>query len=427
MPLEVGTSLGVYEVLAAIGAGGMGEVYKARDTKLDREMRPTLHGFQVEATPKARWWAMIPVAILVTTLAPLPTSAQFTPFEVTLARFDAEVAAGVAEDAGGAVSLAVFSGSELIWAKGYGWANIEGRVAADARTIGRTGSISKSFTAVLMMQLVERGIIELDDRVSDYFPEIEGLAERPAGAQPITFRMLASHTAGLAREPGLEGAAAGSIYSWEEKVLASIPTTKYQTPPLTEYSYSNIGFGILGLALSRAAGVPFMDLMETLIFRPLGMESTTFILDSPDLLTRMSVGYSRDRTTGGISAAQATREHFGRGYKVPNGGVYSTVHDLAALGAALMGVGDVQILNEQSRSEMSKPQTPATGYGLGLFLYDIDEGPLLVGHGGSVSGYNAYLAFDSQTKLGVSMLRTTSYNPPVADLLRTLATTVPSS
>ena len=124
-------------------------------------------------------------------------------------------------------------------------------------------------------------------------------------------------------------------------------------------------------------------------------------------------------TTGGISAAQATREHFGRGYKVPNGGVYSTVHDLAALGAAL--------INAQSRSEMSKPQPPATGYGLGLFLYDIDEGPLLVGHGGSVSGYNAYLAFDSQTKLGVSMLRTTSCNPPVADLLRTLATTVPSS
>ena len=71
-----------------------------------------------------------------------------------LARFDAEVAAGVAKDAGGAVSLAVFSGSEVIWAKGYGWANIERRIAADARTIGRTGSISKSFTAVLMMQLV---------------------------------------------------------------------------------------------------------------------------------------------------------------------------------------------------------------------------------------------------------------------------------
>ncbi len=363
--------------------------------------------------------AMFLVA-LVTALGSLPASAQFTPFEETIARFDAEVAAGVLEDAGGAVSVAVFSGSEVIWAKGYGWANIEERIAADARTIGRTGSISKSFTAVLMMQLVERGIIALDDPVGDYFPEIEGLAGRPAGAEPITFRMLASHTAGLAREPGLEGAATGPIYTWEEKVLASIPTTRYQTAPLTQYSYSNIGFGILGLALSWAAGAPFMDLMETLIFRPLGLESTTFILDSPELLTRMSVGYSRNPRTGEISAEQATREHFGRGYKVPNGGVYSTVHDLAAFAAALMGEGDVRILSEESRAEMSTPQAPATGYGLGLAMTPSGQGSLLVGHGGSVAGYNANLIFDPQTKLGVAMLWTTSYNPPIADLLRRL-------
>ncbi len=359
------------------------------------------------------------VAVLVTVLTPLHATAQFTPFEVALARFDAEVAAGVAEDAGGAVSLAVFSGREVIWSKGYGWANIEERVAADARTIGRTGSISKSFTAVLMMQLVERGVIALDDPVSDYFPEIEGLTGRPAGAEPITFRMLASHTAGLAREPGLPGAASGSIYAWEEKVLASIPTTRYRSAPLTEYSYSNIGFGMLGLAISRAAGVPFMDLMETLIFGPLGMESTTFMLDSPDLVTRMSVGYTRDRS-GGISAEQAIREHFGRGYKVPNGGVYSTVHDLAALAAALMGEGDVQILSEESRTEMFRPQAPATAYGLGLSLSRSAGGTLLVGHGGSVAGYNGFLVFDPQTKLGVSMLRTTTYNPPARELLSRL-------
>ena len=389
-------------------------------------MRLTLDGFQIEASTEVRQWALTLATILATAIAPLRTSAQFTPFELELARFDAEVAFNVLEDAGGAVSVAVFSGTEVIWTKGYGWADIDGRVAADARTIGRTGSISKSFTAVLMMQLVERGIIELDDRVNDYFPEIEGLVKRPVGAEPITFRMLGSHTAGLVREPELEGAAVGSIYSWEEKVLSSIPTTAYQTKPLTEYSYSNIGFGILGLALSRASGVPFMELIETLIIRPLGMESTTFILDSPELLTRMSVGYSRDRMTGELSAEQATREHFGRGYKVPNGGIYSTVHDLAKLGAALMGEGDVQILSEESRSEMFSPQAPATTYGLGLFLYDSEEGPLLVGHSGSVAGYNAYLAFDPKTKLGVSMFRTTSYNPPVADLLRQLTRTISS-
>lgn len=353
---------------------------------------------------------------LLGVLAPAPARAQFTPFEAAVARFDAEVAAGVADDAGGAVSVAVFEGDEVVWSKGWGWADMERRVAADARTIGRTGSISKSFTAVLMMQLVERGLIDLDEPVRRYLPEIEELDGRPAGAPPITFRMLASHTSGLIREPGLEGAASGSIYRWQEKVLASIPETRFETSPGTAFSYSNIGFGILGLALESAAGVPFMELMRTQVFGPLGMESSTFILDSPDLLRRMSVGYGRSRRTGEISAERATREHFGRGYKVPNGGVYSTVGDMAAFAGALMGRGDLQILAPESLRALFTPQGPAEGYGLGFFLRDV-EGVRVVGHGGSVAGYNAALHFDPGTGLGVAVLRTTSYAPPSTELL----------
>lgn len=364
----------------------------------------------------------VAVALAVLLGAAPPLHAQFTPLEAVLARFDAQVAAGVAEDGAGAVSVAVFRGAEVVWQKGWGWADIGNTVAAEARTIGRTGSISKTFTAVLMMQLAERGLIGLDDPVADYFPEIGGLADPPPDAPPITFRMLASHTAGLVREPDLEGAASGSIYRWEDKVLESIRHTGFRTPPGTEYAYSNIGFGILGLALSRAAGEPFTDLMETLVFGPLGMESTTFVLDSPDLLRRMSVGYTRNRRTGEVSADRATREHFGRGYKVPNGGVYSTVGDMAAFAAALMGEGPVQILSEESRRQMITPQPPSGGYGLGLQLFDVDEYPV-AGHGGSVAGYNAGLYFDPETRLGVAMLRTTSYNPPVSDLLVELVRT----
>ena len=359
------------------------------------------------------------MALALTVAVPWGAQAQFTEFEAAIARFDADVSDKVAEDAGGAVSVAVFEGADVIWTKGWGWADIENPVAANAETIGRTGSISKSFTAVLMMLLVERGVISLDEPVSQYFPEIENLTRPPAGARAITFRMLASHTAGLVREPDLEGAASGTIYRWEEKILESIPRTGFKTPPMTEYSYSNIGFGMLGLAISRAAGVPFMDLMTQLIFEPLGLSSTTFILDSPDLYSRMSVGYSRDRRTGEISAEQATREHFGRGYKVPNGGVYSTVGDLAVFAAAIMGETPVQILSGESRHEMMTPQAPAEEYGLGFSVRDV-RGVTVVGHGGSVAGYNAYLAFDPGSKLGVAMLRTTSYNPPVVELLGAL-------
>ncbi|MDX1646388.1 MAG: serine hydrolase domain-containing protein [Longimicrobiales bacterium] len=356
------------------------------------------------------------VAAAACAVSPGSAVAQFTPFEAAIARFDAEVSSGVAEDAAGAVSVAVFSGDEIIWSKGWGWADIENRRPATAETIGRTGSISKSFTAVLMMQLVERGLVGLDEPVANHLPAVEGFAASPEGAPPITFRMLASHTAGLEREPSLEDAAAGSIYLWQDKVLASIPTTAFESPPGTEYSYSNIGFGTLGLALERAAGVSFMELMETLVFGPLGMESSTFILDAPDLFRRMSVGYSRRRDTGEVSAERATREHFGRGYKVPNGGIYSTVGDLARFAAAMMGTTEVQILTDASRREMLTPQAPAEGYGLGFSVED-EGGVTVVGHGGSVAGYNAALAFDPASGLGVALLRTTSYAPPVRELL----------
>ncbi len=360
------------------------------------------------------FYVALAVALLLAAATPL--QAQFTPFQEVLARFDSQVATQVAEDGAGAVSVAVFRGGEVLWRKGWGWADIETAVPAAAGTIGRTGSISKTFTAVLMLQLAERGIIDLDEPVENHLPEIRELSDPPPDARPITFRMLASHTAGLVREPELEGAAAGSIYRWEEKVLQSISHTGFLTEPGTEYAYSNIGYGILGLALSRAAGRPFTELMEELVFGPLGLESTTFILDSPDLLRRMSVGYTRNRDTGEVSAERATREHFGRGYKVPNGGVYSTVGDMATFAAAMLGESPVPILSEESRRQMLAPQAPAEGYGLGLQLYQVDHYPV-AGHGGSVAGYNAQLVFDPETKLGVATLRTTSYNPPSADLL----------
>jgi len=275
------------------------------------------------------------------------------------------------------------------------------------------------------MQLDERGVFDIDDTVADYFPEIGGLALPPPGAPPITFRMLASHTAGLVREPDLRGAASGPIYGWEGKILESIPHTGYQTAPLTEYSYSNIGFGMLGLASARAAGEPFMELVTELIFKPLGMDSSTFIVNTPDLAERLSVGYSRNRATGAISAEQATREHFGRGYKVPNGGIYSTVIDMAKFAAAIMGESPVPILSAAGRQEVMAPQPPAEAYGLGFTVRTSEEGVTTVGHGGSVAGYNANLAFDPDSKIGVAMLRTTGYDPPTGRLLEDLVAAAP--
>ena len=327
-------------------------------------------------------------------------------FAAAIQRFENQIAVDVSADGVGAITAAVVVGNSVVWARGFGWADADLRAPAGVETIYRTGSISKTFTAVLLMQLVERGLLALDDPVVEHFPEFAQLDGPEEQVRAVTFRQLASHTGGLIREPELPFAASGPLGEWASKVLASTPTTSLQSEPGTEYSYSNIGFGILGLALSRAAGQPFMDLVRELIFEPLGMRNSTFAL-TPALESYISVGYANHRD-GTVDTEYPAREHAGRGYKVPNGGVYSTVGDLARFVAALSGASPVTILSARARREMLTIQTPedtTRGYGLGLSIRTTDNGVRLVGHGGSVAGYNAHMVFDPETTIGVILLR----------------------
>ncbi len=264
-----------------------------------------------------------------------------------------------------------------------------------------------------MAQLAEGEILNLEDPVEKYLPVIEHLTDRSEDMEPITLRQLASHTAGLIREPRLPRAAAGPIGAWEDKIIASIPFTAFQSLPGERYSYSNIGFGILGLTISRAAGRSFIDLVGELIFEPLGMTSSTFII-TPDLEERLSTGYQVGRD-GAINAEFPALEHAGRGYKVPNGGIYSTVGDLARFISGMTGASRTTILADAGRRETQTFQTPvamrnrdSTGYGLGFSLRVTEDGLRLVSHGGSVAGYNAHLIFDPETAIGVVLLR--NYN-----------------
>ncbi|MFC1555736.1 serine hydrolase domain-containing protein [candidate division KSB1 bacterium] len=336
---------------------------------------------------------------------PTDQPAGHSSYQAAIAQFEATIASDVAEDGTGSISAAVVWGNDIVWSRGFGWADIGRNIPADENTIYRTGSISKSFTAVLMMQVIEKEFFQLDDSVDDYFPAIGDFKEKPEGAEPITFRQLASHTAGIIREPRLEGAASGPIEEWEERVLASIPHTYYQSLPGERYSYSNIGFGILGLATSRIADEPFMDLVKTQIFDPLKMESSFFIIPA-GLYENVSMGYSR-RRDGSIDGESPAKEHSGRGYKVPNGGIYSTVLDLSKFVSAMTGSAPVNIFSEETRLEILKRQTPegGGGYGLGFSISTDDDGFTTIGHGGSVAGYNAHMVFDPVSKLGVTLLR----------------------
>lgn len=319
--------------------------------------------------------------------------------------FESQIYQGVENEGIGSIAVAVVQGNEQIWAKGFGWADKEKNIEANSETIYRVGSISKCFTGVLLLQLCEQGVVRLDDLVESHFPEIKQL-DGYADHEPITLRQLGSHTAGLVREPDLVGAASGPIEGWEDKVIASIPTTSFEYAPGVCFSYSNIGYGILGLVLSRAVRQPFMDRVTESIIDPLGLEMTSFIL-TPEMWSHLATGYVVDRD-GVANSEVPFKEHAGRGYKVPNGGIYSTVGDLGRFIAAQVGVSPVQVLSDESREEIQKNQTPGAelpAYGLGFRIQLGYKDRPFFGHGGSVAGYNASLVFEPESKLGVVMLR----------------------
>ena len=366
------------------------------------------------ATPRLRSVAV--ALLLAATLLPGVAAAQDAS---VIDDFSRRIAADVAEDGVGGITAAVFQGDQVLWAQGFGWADPANRVPAGVRTIYRTGSISKSMTGVLLADLAEDGIVTLDDALVDHLPEAEGLGDPPAGMAPITFRQMASHTAGLIREPELEGAAAGPIEDWGHKILASIPHTRFYTMPGTRYQYSNIGYGMLGYALQRAAGTSFMELVEDRMFEPLGMRSSTFIV-GPELWRRVAVGFANG-SDGDVDAHQPAIEHEGRGYKVPNGGVYATVGDLATFGAAVMGMTEYELLEPATRREVmavQTPEDPENGYGLGFSVRSVtlEDGRAVrfVGHGGSVAGYNMYLVFEPESGYGVALGR--NYNRGATNL-----------
>ncbi len=343
---------------------------------------------------------------------PVPMDAaralQSSEWHRTVASFAEKMAGEVASDGIGGIAAGIVVNGDLVWARGFGWSDRESRTPMAPGAVSRTGSISKTVTAMVLMRLVDRGVVGLDDPVERYLPEFGQVQAGRTGAAPVTLRHLASHTAGLEREPANVGEmTSGAIEVWEDRIIESLRNTSYDSIPGARYQYSNIGFGSLGLALSRAAEVPFMELVQGEVFDPLGMTGSSFVVVGGELEPRLAMGYVNERD-GTVDAETPWREHRGRGYKVPNGGVYSTVADLGRFLGALSGVPGLRILTEGSRQEMISIQTPESresGYGLGLSIQVHADGSRTVGHGGSVAGYTAYMAVDPGSGIGVVLLR----------------------
>ncbi|NVK21190.1 MAG: beta-lactamase family protein [Kangiellaceae bacterium] len=353
--------------------------------------------------------------LLITNQSLLSKTVSFTEQDIAIANFITQIRSDLLDDdINGSVSFSIVKENKVILSKSFGPISRKHKIKTTKNTIYRIGSITKSITGFLLMQMEQKGLLHLDDPIEKHLPEIRQLINYDK-YMPITFRHLASHTSGLEREPRSRAVNTGSVNGWELKVLEGIKLSSITAEPGAIYRYSNIGYAILGLAISRAAEESYINLVEAHIFKPLEMNSTFFIIPE-SLKSHLAEGIAGGPTSE-LNYTLPNSEHNGRGYRVPNGGLYSTSNDLAKFMIACMGYSN--IIEQKGIKILLETQTPSTelrrNYSFGFQLGKYPD-MLMVGHGGATPGYSAHFEFEAKNKYGIVILRNYNFGNTNLDL-----------
>ena len=317
-----------------------------------------------------------------------------------LAEADALLAAKLEEHRLPGMSAVVVCGQDVLWAKGYGYADLEQEIPATPNTVYDVGSVSKVFTATALMILRDAGVVTLDDPVEKHLPEFQ-VQRRPDDAGPPTLKHLAAHMAGLPHQPaGIE------VDAWPplEEALIGLRTEDLFIPTFSDRKYSNVGFGVLGNALGRAAGRPYTDYVREHIFVPLGMRSSAWVA-TDEMKEHLAVGYdpiAEDGTRGRSLGYEP-----GEG-GAPAGGLLTSARDMARFMSAYLyegPAGDGHILAGSTVRELRHPVFVARGWkfgqGIGWMFWPDGEGRTIMAHGGGRPGFTAKVNIVPDLRLGV--------------------------
>lgn len=298
------------------------------------------------------------------------------------------------------LSAAIVEDQEVIWAKGYGLADIEKNINTEAETIYSICSISKLFTSVAIMQLRDAEKLRLDDRVADVLPWYN-LDQQWEDTGPITIRSLLTHSSGLPRESDYPYWTGPDFpFPTHEQIKSKLGSQKTLYPASTYFQYSNLGLTLLGEIVAEVSGKPFDVYIEEHILRPLRMSDTRTKMPESLWRGKLSTGYSalkRDGSRDMLKLFQA------RGI-APAAGFSSSVLDLARFASwqfRLLQRGGEEILKASTLREMHRvhwvdPDWQTT-WGLGFSVREVD-GRTMVGHGGSCPGYRSTLNIDPHKK-----------------------------
>ena len=284
-------------------------------------------------------------------------------------------------------SLAVMHDGQIVYAKSYGYADTASLAPMRPELRFELASISKQFLATAVLMLVEDGRLRLDDKIATYLGN-----DGPPGWTDVTIRQVLSHTAGFESLPddaffnGIDKPGATS----EASMLASFRSDPLLFPPGTRWSYSNVGYDLLGILVSRVTGSYFGDFIQKRIFTPLGMTSARF----------MSATDTPDGTAGGYNVVNGAWQPVQLDPNVTNylstgaSSIQMSALDLAKWDAAL----DAGTLLTPASQELMWTPAPAavvppdtydwgTAYGFGWFLQTLPNGERVVSHSGGLPGY----------------------------------------
>lgn len=256
----------------------------------------------------------------------------------------------------------------------------------DPKTQYRLGSITKTLTATMVMQLRDEGFFGLDDLLYRHLPGT------PVGG--ITLRQLLGHVSGLQREPDgpwWERTAGMSL----ERLLTDLAPDKIAGPPFRTYHYSNLAYGLLGAVLQRVTGDSWADLVGKRVLEPLGMKRTTYSPVEP---------FARGYVVHALDGSLHEEPRPDSGAMAPAGQLWSTVTDMAKWAAFLADPAPT-VLSRETVDEMCTPvvmqdETWTAGHGLGPELNRVGE-RVYVGHGGSMPGYVSQLLVHRPSRTGV--------------------------
>jgi CubicO group peptidase (beta-lactamase class C family) len=291
------------------------------------------------------------------------------------------------------MSVAVAVDGKVVWARGFGFADIEQHVPATAATKYRIGSVSKLITAAALARLVERRAFDLDAPIQQHVPTF------PMKSQPITARLLAGHLAGIRHYRIPDEVIAPPPVHDLVKGLEIFANDSLIAAPGTKYAYSSYGFNLLGVALQSAAHEPYLALVRRLVLEPLGLTSTTADFND-SLIVARAAPYEQTRDNTIVNAAFDDVR-----YKWPSGGFLSTATDLARFGAAHVRPG---FLADSTLRTLFTSQRLAsgaeTGVGIAWRIGTDSTGRRYYHHGGTATGGRAVLLVWPRERVVVAMV-----------------------